>query len=245
MRKSVYLLFALAAGIALSCGQRGTAGGQLSADSSLISRPGDSAIYGLACDGSSDTLLVLLRDVDADPDTFNMLEAVMNRQVFGRPAAGDLLAVLLSGDSAHSVQKIINVERLKGSWCYMVTPTLRRRAGMSDEKYRQLLDQMPDSLRRRWMVPKEFGFQLRANNVCLPVGERIEEEKNSPIVYEKPRRYREWRLQNCQLLLSEHLRDTTAGQWKLLTDTAEFVRLSRDTLVLRFGDGERTYYKKP
>jgi hypothetical protein len=103
---------------------------------------------------------------------------------------------------------------------------------------------MPDSLRKKWMVPKEFGFQFKANYECMPIGERIENEKNSPFVYEKPKRYREWRLQNGRLLLTAHLRDSTGNNQKTITDTADLVRLSRDTLVLEFSEGERTYYRK-
>lgn len=244
MRKTAIILFVLTTIFVLSCGQQKKDNSVPFIDSTLISLPGDSALYGLACEGSSDTLLILLTNVNANPDTFNMLEAVINRQIFGRPTAGDKLAVLLSPDSGRFVQKVINMERLKGTWCYMVTPTLRRRAGVSDEKRQHILDHMPDSLRKKWMVPKEFGFQFKANYECMPIGERIENEKNNPFVYEKPKRYREWRLQNGRLLLTAHLRDSTGNNQKTITDTADLVRLSRDTLVLEFSEGERTYYRK-
>jgi hypothetical protein len=98
MRKTAIILFVLTTIIVLSCGQQKKGEKTPFIDRTLISLPGDSALYGLACEGSSDTLLILLTNVNANPDTFNMLEAVINRQIFGRPTAGDKLAVLLSPD---------------------------------------------------------------------------------------------------------------------------------------------------
>ena len=46
--------------------------------------PGDSTVYGLACDGCNDTILVFLPRTGGDPDTFNILGASKQHQVFGR-----------------------------------------------------------------------------------------------------------------------------------------------------------------
>ena len=44
---------------------------------------GDSTIYGLACDGCNDTILILLSRIEDDPDTFNILDASRSHHVFG------------------------------------------------------------------------------------------------------------------------------------------------------------------
>ena len=55
--------------------------------------PGDSALYGLACDGCTDSVLVFLPYSGGDPDTFDIINAFQQHHVYGRPRIGDELAV--------------------------------------------------------------------------------------------------------------------------------------------------------
>ena len=57
-----------------------------------LTLPGDSTMYGLACEGSNDTILMVLRNLEQDPDTFDILNAMQFRRVMGRPSTGDLIA---------------------------------------------------------------------------------------------------------------------------------------------------------
>ena len=47
--------------------------------------PGDSALYGLACDGCTDSVLVFLPYSGGDPDTFDIINAFQQHHVYGRP----------------------------------------------------------------------------------------------------------------------------------------------------------------
>lgn len=50
-----------------------------------MSKPakGDKAIYGLACMGCTDSVVIMLPNQGGDPVKYNILEANRNRQVFG------------------------------------------------------------------------------------------------------------------------------------------------------------------
>ena len=177
--------------------------------------PGDSAIYGLACDGCTDSILVFIPFSGGDPDTINILNARTNRRVFGRPDIGDEVAMILNDSNKTVAEMVINIERLKGQWCYMVLPKLRHRAGMPFDSAR-MVKTIPDSLREMWFQPE----------------------------YPELKRYRQWNLYNGRILLSETKRDSLGTQHVISTDTADIALLRRDTLLLRFSDHEQRYYRK-
>ena len=58
--------------------------------------PGDSTLYGLACEGCTDSLLILLPFSGGDPDTFDIINAFQSRHIYGRPRIGDELGVILN-----------------------------------------------------------------------------------------------------------------------------------------------------
>lgn len=216
-------------------------------DSIGNSLPGDSTIYGLACDGCNDTILVLLRDVTQDPDTFDILEASRNQQVFGHPRIGDQMAVVLTSDSSRTASMVIDIDKILGSWCYMVTPQLRQRADIDKAREKEFLKRVPDSVLQRLLQPREHGFVLKNEHQAQPIG--VERGGNttddrSPVEYPIVKRYREWYIYNGHIILNETRRDSLGERQLLSSDTADFVLLRRDSLVLRFADGERGYYKK-
>jgi len=229
---------------------------------------GDSATYGLACEGCNDTLLILLCNLEQAPDTFNILEASCLRRVMGYPKTGDLVAAVTIGTHTpqtpdtlrqkHEAQNltsathhptarmVIDISQLKGKWCYEVMPQLRRRADVSEEMRQNFMNNMPDSVRKRLLQPREYGFELKGDFTAMPVGHRRQgEDVNGPVEYPAQRRYHEWHLLNGKLLLSEAQPDQDGNLKVTVTDTADFVRLRRDTLELRFNDGtQRLYYRK-
>ena len=93
--------------------------------------------------------------------------------------------------------------------------------------------------------PREYGFQLLANAQARPIGmERGSQSsrQQSPVVWPEIRRYRSWHLFNGRLVLTQRQRDSLRTP---PTDTADFVLLRRDTLVLRYNDGSRQgFYRK-
>ena len=208
--------------------------------------PGDSTVYGLACEGCTDSILVFLPFSGGDPDTIDILNARVQRRVFGRPDIGDLVAIVMSANNKSVADLVINIDRLKGEWCYQVKPRLRPRAGVSPDSIVQLPPDFPDSLRKKWFQPREYGIEIRRDYSARPIGiqRNNADRQNGPVVYPEVKRYREWHIYNGHLLLSEARRDTFGNQQLISTDTADIVIMRHDTLLLRFSDHEQGYYRK-
>ncbi len=254
MRKNAFFLaVAMTTALTMGCGGNKTDKQGSANDSVVTTLPGDSTIYGLACDGCNDTILVLLRDVTQDPDTFEILEASRNQLVFGHPRIGDQMAIVLehadtTGNHVKPVARmVVDIDKILGSWCYMVTPKLRKRADIDKTMEQELLKKLPDSTLQRLLQPREYGFVLKNEHQAQPVGmirTGNTTDDRSPVEYPTLKRYREWYLYNGHLILNETRRDSLGEQQLLNSDTADFVLLRRDSLVLRFSDGERSYYRK-
>lgn len=228
-----------------ACGGNKNAANDTDAVSEVHHAPGDSTLYGLACDGCNDTIVLLLPHTGDDPDTFNVLEASRAHRVFGHPEIGDKLALVLNADNPKVADAVINMEKLKGEWCYMVKPILRERAGMNREIRRHEVNPELDSILNQLLQPREFGFEIKSEHICRPisVGRELLSE-DSPVIFPPVKRYREWHIYNGKLLLTTSTRDSQGEKKTADTDTAEFVMMFRDSLVLRFSDGERGYYRK-
>lgn len=208
---------------------------------------GDSTIYGLACDGSTDTILVILCDIKDTPDTFNILKASRMHNVFGSINIGDKVAVVRNPVDTTVADVVVDLESMRGKWCYEVMPTLRRRADEPDKSEQQLLREMPDSVRDSLMVPHEYGFEILGERSIRALGVRygaLSSDEESLVIYPEQRRYHDWHLYNGQLVLNETATDSLGGQYVSLSDTADFVMLRPDTLVLRFNNGVRGFYRK-
>jgi hypothetical protein len=249
MKQKVFWLAAVAA-LTMTIAACGSKESKQTDDNEAISTkqnlPGDSTVYGLACDGCNDTILVFLPRYGGDPDTFNILGASKAQKVFGRPKIGDKMAVVVNHNNPKVADMVIDLEELKGEWCYVVKPQLRRRADLSQEAQQRFLKEAPDSLISELMQPREYGVEIKSENTARPIGfvHAMTSDEESPVVYPQLKRYREWHIFNGLLVLSETKRDTTGVQTVINSDTAQFVLLRRDTLVLRFEDGEQGYYRK-
>lgn len=252
MKRTFFVLFSLVLLLA-ACGNSGntnennqTSGDSLSQEPITRQLEGDSTIYGLACEGSNDSTLVILTSIDSNPDTIDILEARINRRVFGRPEIGDQVAITMNTERTSTADIVINIDRLKGEWCYQVMPRLRRRVGAAADSAVQLPPDFPDSLRKKWFQPREYGFELRRDNTVRPIGiQRNEAERQpGPVEYPTLKRYRQWHVFNGHILLSETRRDSMGHQQVISTDTADIVFLRRDTLQLRFANREQGYYRR-
>ena len=252
MKRTFFILFSLVLLFA-ACGNSGnnnkgsqTPGDSLNQEPVVRQLEGDSTIYGLACDGSNDSIIVILRSVESDPDTIDILDARINRRVFGRPDIGDQIAITMNPERKDVADIVINIDRLKGEWCYQVMPRLRRRIGAAADSAVQLPPDFPDSLRKKWFQPREYGFEIRRDNTMRPIGiQRNEVERQpGPVEYPPLKRYRQWHIYNGHLLLSEARRDTLGRQQIISTDTADIVFMRRDTLQLRFANHEQGYYRR-
>lgn len=209
---------------------------------------GDSTLYGLACDGCTDSVIVFLRNSGGDPDTFDIINARQNRQVLGRPRIGDRLAVMLTPEDTTEARMVIDMDDLQGKWCYIAIPKMRDFASMPKRLQHRMMTNMPDSMKDKLLVPKEFGFQLRRSFVAQPIGMVYRSnttDDQSPVEYPPLKMYSEWRIFNGHLILTEE-KHAIPGKSKAqkLNDTADIIMLRPDTLVLRFKDGEKGYFKK-
>ena len=222
-------------------------------DSTQIQSEGDKTIYGMVCDGCNDTIIIYLPVTYAgmydgsNPDTVDILDAMHRHQVFGKPRIGDKLAMLLNESDSTKADIVVVTDQLMGSWCYKVLPTLRQTADMEGQTEKESLEQLPDSIQELLTIEREYGLNIKSNHTVFPIGSyrqatTIDEEM--PVEYPVAKRYREWKLYNGKLVLIEAFTDSL-GQLKTIdSDTAEFVQMTADTLVLRLDNEEKGFYRK-
>lgn len=214
-----------------------------------IADASDSTIYGLVCDGSNDTIIVFLNDPydGSDPDTLDILEASKAQQVFGSLRIGDRVAIMRDTADNRRASRVIVTQDLLGQWCYKVKPSLRRVAGMEGQSNETAVSQLPDSLQQLLDTEMEYSLVLKTDSMAYSIGMRLAAataDEQSPIEYPATKRYAQWYIRDGRLLLTESAIDSLGNSRPVSTDTTELVMLTPDTLVLRFADGERGYYRK-
>ena len=64
---------------------------------------GDRTIYGLACEGCTDSVVVLLKDDGSDPVRFDIIDAFQNHRVQGKLKVGDWIGLVPNEDERHVV----------------------------------------------------------------------------------------------------------------------------------------------
>jgi len=237
---------ALAAIIALTaaCGGKNTETEERT-NGQIAAIEGDSTIYGLACDGCSDTIVVFLRSPyqGQDPDTLNILEATKQHRVFGRPLIGDEIAIVRNSADTTVADMMVVTQDLKGEWCYRVLPALRERAGMDGA----VKAEQPDSVKELLSVEREYGVQLKAEGAAFPIGltyRAATTDEEEIVVYPELKRYFEWHLFNGHLVLQAAFTDSLGERHVTVSDTADVEMLGPDTLVLRFKDYVQGYYRR-
>lgn len=240
MKRKTILAVIAACGLLAACGERQTT--TTTEENQVISTqenlPGDTTLYGLACEGCTDSVIVLLPNKGGDPDTFDIIEARKAQHVFGRARTGDQLALIINGTDSTVADHVINLSRLKGHWGYTVTPRLREVAGMNHS-------QMPDSIRERLMKPREYGFKLKHEWAAAPIGFEQEKERRGPVEFPMLMWYNEWHIYNGHLVLTQNMETIGVKEEKRKTqhDTTDIVLLRRDSLVLQFKDHTQGYYR--
>ena len=135
---------------------------------------------------------------------------------------------------------VINLNMLQGQWCYMVTPTLR--PSLSG----QAMPNLPDSIRKRIMAPREYGIRLKRDYTAFSIGSYRPNNTDAMSLVQYPdiKRYTSWRIHNGKIILKA---DTIPGMNQEMvpeSDTVSIALLRRDSLVLRFADHEQSYYRK-
>ena len=235
-----HLLFISLALLLFSCGGKDK---NDSGPSAITTAEGDSTMYGLVCDGSNDSVVIILPEDLSEPRSFSIIEAFRQHRVYGFPMTGDHVAILPSEDGK-SAKCLINIERLYGKWYRMVCPQWRKPVAMSDEHFERMknriLTQLTDSARDSLLCPVEYLLELSANGrvVCRGFHRNASEDDIHQLVeYPRAKHYSAWHLYNGLLLLS------TQGQHPR-ADTCTFRIVRNDTLIVSFPDGERKFYRK-
>ena len=81
-----------------------------------MSKPakGDKAIYGLACMGCTDSVVIMLPNQGGDPVKYNILEANRNRQAFGNIEVGDWICIIPAKEK-NKASMVIDLDKLKAT----------------------------------------------------------------------------------------------------------------------------------
>lgn len=213
---------------------------------------GDRTIYGLACEGCTDSVVVLLKDDGSDPVRFDIIDAFQNHRVQGKLKVGDWIGLVPNEEDSTVADFVVNLDELKGTWCYVVMPKLKDYATMSPKLQARIMKDMPDSVKEQFMIPREYGFTLRRQWTAQSVGyvrtaSALEDE--SPVVYPRLLYFTEWHILNGQLVMTsgEYKKKSDSDDFEVINnrqDTCEITYLRGDSLVLSSDGESRSYYRR-
>ncbi len=205
----------------------------------------DSTLYGLACDGTNDSIIIILPYDLSHPQTYSIIEAFRKHCIYGFPKVGDHIAVLLSKDRK-SAECVINIERLCGKWYRNVLPNWHKPAAMTDQQFSRmkthLLTVMSNSTQDSLFHPIEYMLELSSNGTVNtlenhPIKTNEDDAKIQLIEYPKMKHYTSWKLYNGKLIFSNDRRGH-------ISDTCSFRITRKDSLIINFNDGTKIYYQK-
>ena len=212
---------------------------------------GDSTVYGLACDGCTDSVVVLLPQDDSDPVRFNIIEAMHRGRVLGKLQVGDRIGVVLNKRDKHKADLVVDIDRLMGIWCYIVMPTRRDAQGLSKSQQLSMMRSMPDSVKEMYFIPREYGFYLKPEWEAQSVGyvqEANSLAEESPVVYPPLGFFTGWAMWNGKLVIMRGTPHFSAdGKLRVtdqVSDTCDIDYLDADSLVLSSDGISRSYYRK-
>lgn len=239
MKRITFTAWCLTIIICVACSSR------YSGDKSAIDKTkrakGDKMIYGLTCDGNTDSTIVFLPNAGGDPVTYNIVKATKDKKIFGHPEIGDWVGLLLNPENPHEAIMIVDLDQLKGTWTYQVMPTLKESQTKST---RQIQAEITDSMRALLFVPREYGFALKRHFSASSVGfvyKGNSLESESLVEYPPVKRYTAWHPYNGYLILTGDTLDSQRNPLpknKIQNDTLEFVYMLDDSLALRVGGKE-------
>ena len=212
---------------------------------------GDSTIYGLACEGCNDSVVILLPGDGSDPVTYNIIDAHRHNRVMGRLKVGDWIGLMRNPADSTVADFVLNLDELKGTWCYVVMPKWRDATNMTPQAQAILEESMPDSVKKEFFVPREYGFSLKRQWTAQSVGyvRKSPLEDQSPVVYPRLLYFTEWHILNCRLVMTsrEYQKKDDSEEMELAgyrNDTCDVVYLTGDSLVLSSDGESRGYYRR-
>lgn len=265
MKKILYfLLFATIANVSVigisSCKQNPSEQGKLTTE---LKPTDDKTVYGLACDGCTDSVVYLLPSDGSDPIKYDVIDAYRNHRIMGKLKIGDWIGVVLNEEDSTVADMVIDLDQLKGTWCYVVMPQLRDYEKLSKKQQARITRDMDDSIKADYLIPREYGFTLKRRYQAQPVGfvrQASALEDESPVVYPTLPYYMGWHILNGKLLLSRTAdnkmpmlvnaeaekngkKETEMPPLELVNDTAQIIFMNEDSLVLQFNDHLQSYYR--
>ena len=240
---------AMAAVTFMSCGDsRQVSKGHLNDELKL---KGDLTVYGLACEGCSDSVIVLLPNDGSDPIRFNVIEATRRGKIMGQLKVGDWIGVVTNKEDSTVADMVIDLDQLKGIWCYIVMPKLKDYEQMSPRLQKRIMRDMPDSIKKTYLIPREYGFWMKRQWSCMSVGyvrEQTSLEEESPVVYPPLGYFTAWHIWNGYLVITAGTpkmgKDNKLEVTDLVNDTCTIDYFKGDSLVLTSNGVTRSYYRK-
>lgn len=212
---------------------------------------GDCAVYGLACDGCNDTIVVVLPEDNSDPVTYNIMEAKRRKRVLGKVQIGDRLCIVLNKKNKKKADVVVDIDKLAGIWCYIVMPKMRDAGQMSAKAQARMMNNMSDSLKETYLIPREYGFYLKRDWIASSVGYVDDNNalaQESPVEYPPLGFFTAWHLWNGMLVITSGTPSSkNNGQIdvkSLQNDTCSIDYLYGDSLVLSSDGVSRSYYRK-
>jgi len=212
---------------------------------------GDKTVYGLACEGCNDSTILLLPNDGSDPIKYDIIDAHNKKRVLGSIHVGDWIGVVLNKSDKHVADEVVNLDELKGIWCYVVMPKMRNYENMSKKLQKRIMKDMPDSVKQTYLVPREYGFWLRRQWTAQSVGyvsSQSSLEDESPVVYPQLGYFTSWHIWNGRLVVVSATpvfnKNNTITTINPKNDTCNIDYLGNDSLVLSDRDGARSYYRK-
>lgn len=213
---------------------------------------GDSMLYGLTCDGTSDSLIVIW-PFGGDPITYNCIDAHEAHRIIGKPTIGDWIGIMVDPADTTAVTMVIDLDQLKGTWTYPVTPVMKDLQKMSARMQKRMMANIPDSIREAYFVPREYGFTLKRAHQAQSVGYVMSNntlESDSPVEYPPVKRYRQWHMLNGRLILvsAESKEKTkgpeTAAPLVAVLDTLDFIYMDEDSLIMTHNGNRIGFHRK-
>ncbi len=257
MKKALYFVILGAALSFVACGGKKNEGDKIKGHATKdLMLTEDKTIFGLACDGCNDSVIWLLPN-SGDPVKYDVIDATRNHKVIGKIKIGDWIGIVRNPEDSTVADLVIDLDQLKGSWCYIVMPQMRDYDKLSKRQQARVERDMNDSIREQYLIPREYGFtlkrQFQASSIgYVPTVSSLEDE--SPVVYPKMAYYFEWHILNGQLVMSRYVSDppleamTKSGNENVkmpdvVHDTINVDFLSDDSLVLSSDGVTRSYYR--
>lgn len=240
----------------ISCGKKNANENQIFQIDVTDQIKNDSMVYGLACEGTSDSFIVVYPFSGEDPVTYSCIYAKKKGKIIGKPQIGDWVGIVLDSNDTTVADMIINLDQIKGTWTYPVMPTFKDFKNLSAKMRRrmeaQAINELPDSEKALYLIPREYGFSLKRNHVAQPVGRVFTSNgvnDDSPVEYPEVKNYQQWFSWNGRLILVSAKMNGNEGieskeKQKVIFDTLDYVSLNDDSLILIYKNKRMGFHRK-